>query len=104
MFTYQDIILHANRAAPARCRPRLPLMCQTGSDVSADKDKEKRPESASWTPTVPLIYKSSRLIGGPQPGGGRRRRQLHCNARIGERGSLGPAHLLTFFQPSWSTR
>lgn len=45
MFTYQDIILNANLAAPARRRlaPRLSLMCQTGSEVSADKDKEKRP-------------------------------------------------------------
>lgn len=45
MFTYQDIILNANLAASARrgLAPQLSLMCQTGSEVSADKDKEKRP-------------------------------------------------------------
>lgn len=66
MFTYQDIILHANPAATAP-PPRLSLMCQTGSDISADTNKDKRPESSSWTQTIALISKSSRLIGGPEP-------------------------------------
>lgn len=64
--------------------PRLSLMCRTGSEVSADKDKEKRPivhrERALPPPPPPLLppgLKQSRLFtnqvkrqplnGGPWP-------------------------------------
>lgn len=81
MFTYQDIILNANLAAPARRRlaPRLSLMCQTGSEVSADKDKEKRPivHRERAPPFLPPGLKQSSLFtnqvkrqplnGGPWP-------------------------------------
>lgn len=87
MFTYQDLILNANLAASARCglAPRLSQTCQTGSEVSADKDKEKRPivhrKHAPPPPTHPPVLppglKQSRLFtnqdkrqplnGGPWP-------------------------------------
>lgn len=113
MFTYQDIILNL---APARRGPAPVCVCQTGSDVSAGRDKDERPPArgeGAPRPCLldlnnPLIYKPSQAAApewrppAPDAGpGGERRRQLRRNARIGERGSPGPAHLLTFWEPSW---